>query len=332
MKIRNLLMTATLTAGLWGLSACSKDDGKIKIGILQYATHEALTNAKDGFIDRLAALGYGADQVTFTVKNPEGDPDQLNQMATSFESGGFDLVYGIATPAAIALKNAYDGNRNDGPILFSAVTDAVGEGLVTTNENPGSNITGTIDMNPVAEQVRLLKKVNPDIKKIGVIYTQSENNSVIQTELVKAECRAEGIEVVVKTIGTVNELQTVANALVKNIDALYLPTDNIVAAAMATVKTALKDNGVSIPVCCGEIGMVKAGGLITLGLDYVKLGEQTADMAAKILKGEKKAGEIPVEAQQSFDLVINKDFAREFNLTVPAELLDQADLIIESQA
>lgn len=326
-RLASLLLTAAVSS-LFVLTSCGTDSGKIKIGILQYATHEALDSARTGFVDRLAELGYGPDKVAFTVKNPQSDPDQMNTMASSFESGSYDLVYGIATPAAIALKSVYDGNRNQGPILFSAVTDAVEAGLVTDAAAPGGNITGTVDMNPVAAQVRLLTEVDPDIGKIGVLYTQSEPNSQIQADLVAAECEKLQIEVVTRTIGSVNDLQTVASSLVKSVDALYLPTDNIVASAMATITTVLKDAEVQIPVCCGETNMTKAGGLLTLGLDYEKLGRQTADMAAQILSGAKTPAELPVESQKEFDLVVNLKYAEEFGLTVPQDLIDRADIVV----
>lgn len=331
MKIRNLLLTCTLALGVMTLaSSCSNDGDKINVGILQYASHDALTNARTGFIDKLEELGYTKDKIKFDIKNPESDPSLLTQMASSFNSSKYDLVYAIATPAAIAVKNEFDSTNNKTPILFSAVTDAVSAGLVASNENPGGNITGTNDMNPVEDQIQLLLDQNPSIKKIGIIYTSSENNSIIQANIATTYCQSKSVETVVRTISAVTDLQTVANSVVGSVDALYLPTDNVVASAMETIVQALIDNNISIPVSCGEGGMVAAGGMLTYALDYTKLGQQTGVMADKIFKGESPSN-IPVESQSKFSLVVNNAAAKRVGVAIKEEILSKADQIIEEE-
>lgn len=331
MKIRNLLLTCTLALGVMTLAtSCSGADDKIHVGILQYASHDALANAKEGFISKLEEIGYGKDDISFDVKNPEGDPSLLTSMASSFNTSRYDLVYAIATPAAIAVKNEFDSTDNKTPILFSAVTDAVSAGLVASNEAPGGTITGTNDMNPVEDQIQLLLDQDSTIKKIGIIYTSSENNSVIQSNIAKAYCETKGVDTVIRTISAVTDLQTVANSVVGSVDALYLPTDNVVASAMETIVQALVDNNVSIPVSCGEGGMVTAGGMLTYALDYTMLGEQTGVMADKIFKGTSPA-DIPVESQSTYDLVVNKDAAKKVGVTIKEEIIAKADVIIEEE-
>lgn len=325
MKIRRLfvllLMAFTVT-----LVGCKKDD-LIQVGILQYLEHNALTAAREGFVDGLEEAGFvDGENIKITVLNPETNAPTMAIQAKELVRKS-DLILAIATPAASAVVNEAKEQGKDTPILFTAVTDPVEAKLIASNEKPGGNVTGTNDMNPIKEQISLVKTLLPNATKLGIIYTASESNSEIQANIAKTEAELEGLEVIVKTISSVNDLQLVANQLANDVDAFYIPTDNEIAGSMGTVKEIILDK--KIPAIVGEPNTVHSGGSITYGVDYYELGKQTAQMAVQILKGEKQPKDIPSVGLSEYALVINKKQLEEIGITIPEELLDSANEIIE---
>lgn len=282
------------------LSSCTnytypdfKEDGNYKVGILLPVTHEALNNAADGFIKGLENGGWKkGENLEITIKNAEGKDDDLRTMAKSLIATN-DLNLGLGTGATTQLKAAQRNRGTQNPILFSAVTDPKGAGLVKDLETPNGLITGSSDAQPVASQIKLVKQLLPEADKIGIFYTQSETNSEAQAIDAKNEIEAEGLQTIIKTCTDVNDLDTSFAALlaVDGLDAIYLPTDNNVAANIAKVKNAVKNKG--ILVVGGEVGML-SGAHVTISVDYNVLGEKTGEMAAQILKGEKKPEDLPV--------------------------------------
>lgn len=310
---------------LFTLVSCKKE--KKQITIIQFASANALEDAKDGVIEALEKAGFiDGENIEIDVQNPQGDSNTLALMAQNAVRKS-DLIVAIATPAAIAVKNECEKQGSDVPVLFTAVTDPVASGLVESNEKPGANITGTNDMNPVEDQVALLKELNPEAKKLGIIYTASEPNSVIQVEMAKKKAQDLGIETVIQTVSSLNEIKTMMEALANsNVDAIYLPTDNNISSAIATAAAVANEKGV--PTICGEEGMLTGGGTITLGINYKNLGIITGEMAAQVLN-DKNPAEMPVQGLTNFTLVINKKVAEESNIEIPAELLAKADRVIE---
>lgn len=286
----------------------------ISIGILQYVTHNALDAAREGFVQALADNGYVEGvNVSYDVQNAQQDSNNLSTMRDRFISNKVDLVLAIATPAAQAIAAA----TSDIPILFTAVTDPVDARLVDSAETPGGNVTGTNDMNPIAEQIELLAKLVPEAKTIGIIYNSSEDNSVLQANIAKGEAEARGLAVVVQTVTNGNDVQQAAQSLAGKCEAIYVPTDNTLAAAMPTLGAAAEE--AKIPVICGESNMVLAGGLATLGINYYNLGYQTGEMAVRVLRGESTAT-MPVESLQNFDFTINANTVAALGITIPEEL------------
>ena len=288
-----------------------------KVGILQLATHPALGAAKDGFIQGLEDAGFkDGKNIEIILKNPEGDSAILNQMAADLVRS-CDIVLAIATPAAIAVQTAAETNGKDIPILFTAVTDAVDAQLVASNEKPGGNITGTSDINPVTDQIDLMKELLPGIKKFGILYNASEPNSIVQARLAKEEAAKHEIAVIEKTVTDVQGLPSAVQQLINDgAEAFYLPTDNLVATSMPTIVE--KTNAAKVPTVCGEGGMVSSGGSITYGINYFNLGKQTAAMAAKIINGTKPA-DIPVETQPAAQLEVSANLAafEEMGIVIP---------------
>lgn len=291
--MKKLLVCLVLLLSCFVCVGCGSND-VIQIGILQPVTHEALDKAKEGFIDALKEAGYeDGKNVKIIVNNAQGSDTDLGLMAKSLVSK-CDLTLGIGTGAAQALKAQEEKISSTNPLLFTAVTDPVDAKLVTSNEHPGSFVTGTSDMNPVVDQIALIKKYIKDADKIGIFYTASETNSAVQAEMAKKEAEKEGLEVIVATATDATDLQQSLRNLcsTEGLDAIYIPTDNTVAANMNAVKSVV--NEFSILTVCGEESMMNAGGHITLSVDYYNLGKKVGQMAVEILKDGKKPSDIAV--------------------------------------
>ena len=280
-----LLATMALPLML-SMTAC---DSGIKVGVLSPVEHPALNKAKDGFIQALKDSGV---KVSIQYKNAAGKEANLNSSAKSLVNS-CKLTLGLGTGASQMLKGASENAGKSNPVMFTAVTDPVDAGLVASNENTSGYVCGTSDLNPVVEQIDMIKEFKPDASKIGILYTQTETNSKFQADIAKAEIEKEGMEVVVKTCKDSSDVKATASALADSgANAIYIPTDNNVADNMNAVMSAVSGKG--ILVVCGEENMVKSGGHVTLSLDYYDLGVRTGKMAAEILKGEKAPTDFPV--------------------------------------
>ena len=299
--------------------SCKKDN-KTTVGILLTATHSALNDAKDGFIEALKANGY--EDAEFVVRNPEGDATTMNSMATELVRKS-DIVLGVGTPAAVALQSARDAEELDVTILFTAVTDPVSAGLMDDVNKP-TDITGTNDMNPVADQVDLILELAPGIKKLGVLYNVAETNSQVQAEMVKAQAALKDVEVVVKTVSQAIEISAATTALIQTekVEAIYIPTDNLMASNMPAI-AAVSDE-LKVPTVCGEAGMVAAGGTITYSINYKSLGYLTGEMAAKILSGT-PCSEVPSTSVDAsgLEVAINDTSIQNIGIEVPQSIKDK---------
>ncbi len=317
-KATFIVMAGLIAAGIF--SGCGttekKSEGKkeYKIGVVQLVQHAALDAANKGFVDGLASKGF-KDNIVLDQQNAQADQSNLNTITQRFVTNKVDLIAAIATPAAQAAANA----TKDIPIVATAVTDYEAAKLVKSNKAPGSNVTGTTDMNPIKEQVDLITTMLPTIKTIGVIYSSSEVNSQIQIDKMKEHAKEKGLTVVEATVSSVNDIQQAAQNLVnQGIEAVYVPTDNVVASGMPALVQIT--NPAKLPVFVGESNLIKDGGLATYSIDYYKLGFQTGEMAAAILKGEKKPADMPIETQTDMMFMVNEKVAEMLNIVIPEEL------------
>lgn len=325
-KLLAMAIVASLALGLTGCGGDKKADApkaaKANVGIVQLVEHPALDAANKGFVDGLASKGYKEGQnVAFDRQNAQADQSNLKNIANRFVNNKVNLICAIATPAAQTVATA----TKDIPIVGTAITDYKSAKLVKDNAKPGTNVTGTTDMNPIAEQMDLLVKLVPNAKTVGTIYCSSEVNSQIQVDILKAAAAKKNIKVLEATVSTVNDIQQAARSLVGKVDAMYVPTDNILASAMPTLAKVTDE--AKLPVICGEGGMVKGGGTATLGIDYYKLGVQTGVMAADILAGKAKPQEMAIQSQKEFQVVINQKAADKIGLKINPELLKGAEVI-----
>ena len=297
------------TAGTEDGTAAQAEGTTYKIGVLQLVQHTALDAANEGFIAALddAGIAYEVDQ-----QNASGDQSACQTVASKFANEKKDLILAIATPAAQAMVGAVE----DTPVLVTAVTDPAESGLVDTNEKPGANVTGTSDLTPVKEQIDLLKQLVPDARTIGVLYCSAESNSKIQADMAKEAIAAAGMESKEYTVSSSNEIQTVVQSMVGAVDAVYAPTDNVIAAGMATVGMVAGDN--NLPVICGEAGMVQNGGLATYGIDYYQLGYMTGQQAVKILTEGASPADMPIEylPAEKCELTVNEETAQTLGIDV----------------
>ena len=270
---RSLLVSAGLLA-LAPLAGCGGNSGSgsaaagsdYTIGVLQLTEHSALDAANDGFVKAIKKSGL---KVKIDQKNAQNDQSTCKSIADKFVGDGVDLIYAIATPAAQAAAGA----TADIPIVGCAITDYAASGLVQDNDKPGTNVTGASDLTPVAEQLEMMQKVLPDVKKVGLLYCTAESNSDVQIKAAKKELDKLGLDYTDFTVSSSNEIQSVVESAVGKVDALYSPT----------------------------------GGLFTLSINYEDLGYAAGEMAVKILKGEAKPEDMPIKHLSSKDLVVVKN-------------------------
>lgn len=315
------VLAATLAActGTSNNTTQSNKDS-LKLGISQYVEHAALDASREGFLDRLAEAGYvEGENLTIDYQNAQNDQSNAMTIAQKFAAdSSMDLILAIATPTAQALANQIE----DIPILVTAVTDPADAGLVASNEAPGRNITGTSDLNPVKEQVELLLELVPDAKTVGILYASTEQNSVLQGELVMAELKTHGMEGVLYTTPSSNDLQSVIESSVGKVDAWYIPTDNLFASSMSTVRNVAVE--AKIPVMIGEYNMMEAGALATVAIDYYSLGQMTAEMALEIIEDGADPATMPIQYQADPQIYVNEEFAAEIGLAIPESVLAKA--------
>lgn len=313
---------ALLLCSLLGVSfivgcGSGKKDTK-KIGVIQYLQHGALDQANKGFIDGLKEKGYeDGKNIEIEQQNAQGKIDTAQQIAGQFASSKKDLIFAIATPSAQAAYNA----TKDIPIVFTAVTDPVADGLAKEMKSSGNNLTGTSDKAAIDEQLQLLMKLLPDAKTLGIVYTTSETNSVNQVKELKEI--APKYNLTIKEIGVANSNeinQNLTNAI-SSIDVLYAPTDNNVAASYELIsQIGLKANK---PILGAEPAVIEKGGLICKGLDYYELGKMAAYKAVEILEG-KNPSDIEIETMKELAITVNTEVANKLKITIPDDVLKDA--------
>lgn len=292
-------------------------DKQLKIGIIQFMDHVSLDQARIGFEDTIKNSGINAEIV---YKNANGEIALTSQIPQSLKD--CDLIYAIATPAVQGAQNVI----TDKPIIFSAVTDPVGAGLVKSIENPEGNISGVSDYINPKSQIEDFLKIYPDVKTFGVMYNTGEQNSEVQIEDLKnvlAELRLN--EPVVVGVNNINDIGQAINSMVRKVDAVFAITDNMVASAAPVIAPVLVEN--KIPSLSIEEGQVSKGLLISQGISYYEQGEVAANMALKILVDGADVSKTPVEYTKKIIKKINKDTAEGLGLDLTSPELSDAELL-----
>ncbi|MGC4384400.1 ABC transporter substrate-binding protein [Streptococcus suis] len=310
--VKKLATISVASMGLLTLAACSSSSEQassdvVKVGVLQYMEHESLTAAREGFVAELEENGYKeGEKLVLDYQNAQGDQANLQTISEQLIDGN-DIVLAIATPSAQSLATV----STETPIVFTAVTDPLSADLVESIEKPGGLLTGTSDQAPIDKQVELLGQAIPAAKTVGILYTTSERNSEVQVEQAKELLEKAGYKVVVKGITSSNEVQDATTSLMKDVDALFIPTDNTVASTMTMIGELSVEH--KVPVIGGSTDMVDEGGLLTYGTNYEALGRQTAKMAIKIIEGA-NVSETAVEYPETVSLHVNEEMAEKLGI------------------
>ena len=305
MKKRVLAIAATAMATMMMASPVMAQD--FKIGICNYVDDASLNQIVDNIQSRLKEIGEDKD-VTFDVSydNCNADANVMEQIISDFQADNVDLMVGVATPVAMRMQSATEGT--DTPVVFSAVSDPVGSGLVEDLDAPGANITGTSDYLDTASIMKLIQAVDPDVKKIGLLYDKSQDSSKVPVADAIAYCEENGIEYIEKTGTTNAEVSAAADALVaEGVDAVFTPTDNTIMTAELAIFEKFAD--AKIPHYTGADSFALNGAFLGYGVNYTELGTATADMAADILVNGADPAATAVRTLDSGIVTVNTETA-----------------------
>jgi len=329
-KMVSILMAAMITAVFvsgCGDSKAEKDS--YKIGIAQFGEHASLENCRIGFLQGLEEAGIKeGENLTIDLQNAAFDTGIAAQISDSFVSTKVDLICAIATPCA---ASAYNSTMNtDIPVVYTAVSDPVEAGLANEDGSSVGNITGSSDILGVADQLALIREILPDAKKIGIMYTTSEANSISTIAEYKEKAGDYGFEIVEGAITTTADIPMVASDLIAKVDCLNNLTDNTVVGALPSILEL--SNKAGIPIFGSEIEQVKIGCLASAGIEYVELGRRTGLMAAQILKGEAKASEMNFITSEEYSLYLNTAVAENLNIELSDDLTGRALEIFDTIA
>lgn len=325
-KMVTVLLTAAMVTAMAAGCGSSSDSGSDKkesytIGIEQFAEHGSLDNCREGFLKGLEAEGIKeGDNLTVKYKNAAADMGTAKQISDSLVSDKVDLVCAIATPSAQSAYNA--AMKADIPVIYTAVTDPVAAELADKDGKPVGEVTGTSDKLPVEEQLKMIREMLPDAKKIGIMYTTSEANSVSAIKEYKSLVKKYDFELVEKGITTTADVSLAADDLLSKVDCITNLTDNTVVASLPTILD--KANEKKIPVFGSEIEQVKAGCVAAMGIDYFELGKNTGAMAAKILKGEATAKDTEYIKTADSALYVNTEAADKIGMELDKDYIADA--------
>jgi len=320
MKNGSKKMLAIIFSAVLLLAACGNSgevqeketsSKKYKIGVSQIVEHPSLNAAYDGFKKALEDAGI---DVEYDVQIAQGDNSVNTTIATNLVSADVDLIFANSTPSAQAAASA----TTEIPIIFTSVTDAVGAELVDSMESPGGNITGTIDAHPdaITNTMKFLKE-ELGAKNVGMVFNSGEQNSRAQVDSVKEMLKDMDMTVVEASVATSADVKQATESLLGKVDSMYIITDNTVVSALESVISVANDN--KIPMMVGEFDSVKRGGLAAYGFEYFDIGYEAGQMAVKILKGESKPANLPVQIPQKLKLIMNKDTASTLGLDIKDE-------------
>ena len=306
-KILAVMLAVLLLASM---TACSGSSGKYTVGICQLVQHEALDSATKGFRDALTeALG---DKVVFDEQKASGEPANCTTIVNKFVSSKVDLIMANATPALQAAKEATDKI----PILGTSVTDyASALGIEGWTGTVGTNISGTSDLAPLSEQAAMIPELCPDAKTVGIVYCSAEANSQYQVDVITGYLTELGLTVTPYPFTDTNDVASVTQTACAGSDVLYIPTDNTAASNTEAIANVVLPS--KVPVFAGESGICVGCGVATLSISYYDLGYATGKMAAKVLTGEAKISEMPVEYAPQVTKMYNPDNCAALGITIP---------------
>lgn len=317
--IKKVLSATVLTSMLFSLTACNTENNtqneesdKLKIGIVQLIDNGAFEEMREGFVTELEAKGYGEDKVEIIYKNAQGDATNLNTICQEMVDSQMDVVAAIATPAAQSMISM----ESDIPVIFISVGNPVGAGIITDMEHPDKNATGTSNAIPIHEIFELSDKLTPGMQTYGILYCTNEVNSVTTAQNAKTYLTERGLNYIEKIVTNSSEVQQAAQSLVGDVDAIFIPNDSVIQAAMPLVAEVARD--AQIPVYGSSAVMVNSGAFATVAITDTEIGAISADMAVEYLEG-KSISDIPALVVPANTIVVNEDTANTLNITLTDE-------------
>ncbi len=322
MKKRCCALTAifAITAVIYAAPVAASDP--VLIGISKIVAHPALDAIERG-IQEVVQTQY--PDARFDPQNANGEMSTASSIAQKFKSENVTLAVGIATPTAQALVNAL----KDRPVIYSAVTDPVGAGLIGSTEKGEKNVTGISDMTPVKAQIELLNRIKP-IQTLGHVYASSEANAVSLANIARQVCKEMGIKFIETTVSNSAEVKQAVQTIAGRVDGIYISNDNTVVSALAAVTSVAQKY--NIPVMSADPSSAETTPVLAAwGFDYYKMGKATGRLVVRVLKGEapETIPTIFMTDASDVDLLINLDVADELGLTFPEDVIANANTIIE---
>jgi len=321
-SIAAVIITVLIFSLIFTMVSCNQQSGGngtkvLNIGVIQFAPHPSLDNCYEGFVQGLKEAGFvDGENIKIDFQNAQGEMSNSDMIAKNMAASKYDMIVGIATPAAMSAYSA--AKDNDIPVIFTAVSDPVAAGIVKSLERPEYNVTGTSDVLPLEAQLKMIRAFLPEARKIGVVYTTSEPNSVSHLSQFRELAGKYGFEIAEAGVTSASEVAAAAMTVVsKGVDCINNFTDNNVVNNLSSVLHAA--DGAGIPVFGSEVEQVKNGCLASESIDYVSLGVETGKMAASVLKGETKASEMAVKLISDSTPVYNSSVLERLGLALPAE-------------
>ena len=315
MKKKHSILAAVLTAALTvtscvSLTSCSGKKDTYTVGICQLVKHDALDAATQGFKEALVEK-LGEDKVVFDEQNASNDSAVCSTIVNSFVSKKVDLILANATPA---LQAAYNATQTI-PILGTSVTEyGVALGLKDFSGTVGGNVSGTSDLAPLDKQADMICELFPDAKKVGLLFCSAEPNSEYQVKVIEDNLKKKNITCTRYSFSDSNDISSVTTTAASSSDVIYVPTDNTAASCASTIGNIVRS--AKVPVIAGEKGLGEGCGVATLSISYHDLGYKTGEMAAKILTGEAKISDMPIEYADAAKLY-NPEICEELGITPP---------------
>ena len=318
--LKKITRVVILLMGLVILGSCGNKDGKKEyiIGVIQIADHPSLDAAREGFLEELDKEGLSYKLIDHRTG---GDISLIPQLASDLKIKGADLIYTIGTPAAQGVYNIV----NDRPILFTAVTDPIGAGLVDEKTRTGANITGVSDYVDPAKVLDDFLEIYPETKTFATMYNTNEQNSLVQIEALEKALKERGLSLKKQGVSSINDIPQALASLKSGTDAMVTVTDNVVVNAMPVIAKTLKDE--KIPSLAFDEGSVENGALIAEGVNYREIGIRAGQMAGEILKENKNIKDIPFEDAKYLEILVNKETAEILGLDLNKEALKKANIM-----
>ena len=323
---RLIRITPILGLILATCSAVHAADTK-KIAISMIIEVPQLLQTKDGILTGLSERGFSDGRnLSVEYQTANGNMPTQQQIARKFVGEVPDVIVAITTPTSQAMVAA----TKDIPIVFATVIDPVKAKVISKYDKPGGNVTGVSDAPPIAQQLRLVREILPNLKKIGSVYNPSLDSSKATLEWINEQGKPLGIEVVESPAPTANEVIPAARRLVGKVDAIFIPNDTTVVASIEAIVKIGEET--KTPIFTGETRGVERGGIASIGLNYTEVGRLAGHMVAEVLSGKKPGDIDAIIAYQklpNLDVYVNKRSASAMGVAIPPTVLARATKVVE---